>query len=429
MAQKRIRIPHNFDPSQRPYQLECLASNARFKFYKIHRKAGKTALLVNEQVADTFKEKGIHWYVGPTYRQAKEIVWRDPEMLKKFYPPELIEKKNESELTIENIIGSVLGIKGADDPDSLRGPNPKTVTLDEVYLMKKEIVTEIILPIAFANPTMKLTLAGTPKATGKYWEDLFQEWKRRMEAGDPNYFVMELKASESGILSPEMLADAQATMTQEAFEQEFEVKYFGDGGVVFRGVDNIVEGPYKEPPYDGRFTYKFGIDLAMHVDWTVCCGINRQTHRLEIFDRYNQIDYNLQKARIEAMLRRYGMADANVDQTGVGAPIVQDLQDRGLNVNGITFTESMKRNLVTNLAIWIEQRKIKIPAIPELIDELKIFGYEVLPSGRIRYGAPEGYHDDCVMALALAVWQLGSKMPPHTLEPKGKSTSSRLSFS
>ena len=50
----------------------------------------------------------------------------------------------------------------------------------------------------------------------------------------------------------------------------------------------------------------------------------------------------------------------------------------------------------------IERETISFPDIPELINELNIFTFETLPSGMLRYAAPDGLHDDIVMALALA---------------------------
>lgn len=346
-------------------------------------------------------------------------------MLFKYTPAEVLVKRNESELILEYVTGSIMGVKGADHPDSLRGPNPMLVILDEVYLMKPEIWTEIIAPIAYANPQMEVWFVGTPKPIGAFWHELYVEAERRMKAGDPDWFAMTLDAEHSGILEPEALRQAQETMPAAAYEQEFLVKWLGDKAAVFRGVNFCVDNKLKlSEVYDTRFSYQFGIDLAQRVDWTVNIGINKQNHHVEIFDRYNQIDYPLQKARIEAMLRRFGNPVANVDATGVGEPVVQDLAARGLNINGIKITEVEKRNLITNLAIWIEQRKIKFPPIPELISELNLFGYEVLEtktgSGlqrKIRYGAPEGFHDDCVLALALAVRDLGSKLPPQVRVP------------
>lgn len=412
-----VVIPYNFDPGQRPYQLQALRHPARFKFLKIHRKAGKTALGLNKLQLKCLKKKGIAWYVAPTYSQGKEIVWRDPEMIPKYVPEEVLVKRNESELTLTYITGSVLGVKGADKPDSLRGPNPMIALLDECFLMKKEIWTEVLLPIAMANPEMEIWILGTPKPMGRFWHELYLEFERRQAAGDPNYLAMTLSADDSGILTPEALKEAKSTMTQAAYEQEFGCAFHGEDGVVFRGLDRcIFHREERENPPERGLRYRFGIDLARVTDWTVLAGINRVNFTLDYLDRFNQVDYQLQKARIEAALRRYNDAEANVDATGLGDPIVEDLIKRDLNVQGVTITASLKANLITNLALMIEQGKIRIPdCYPEVIEELRIFGYEITKAGRTRYGAPEGRHDDCVIALALAVWEIGTRLSRRNL--------------
>lgn len=64
----------------------------------------------------------------------------------------------------------------------------------------------------------------------------------------------------------------------------------------------------------------------------------------------------------------------------------------------------VKKKLIQSLMISLEQERIKIFDDPVLIGELEIFEYEMTSSGLIRYRAPEGYHDDCVIGLALANW-------------------------
>lgn len=377
----------------------------------MHRKAGKTALALNKLIYEAFKNpKKVFWYVAPTYRQAKEIIWRDPEMLQKYLPMEIVDKKNDTELVIYLKNGSVIGVKGADEPDSLRGPNPLGVVLDEFALMKKVIWEEIISPIMFANPDAWCWFIGTPKPIGMHFQQLHERAKTL-----ENWLALMQTAEQTKIIPESQLAEAKKTMTEMAYRQEFLCEWFTEGGVVFRGIERCLENKVYEPDLpDPRFTYQFGIDLAQLVDWTVKIGINIQRQRIGYFERYNQLDYRTQRARIEAVLRRYGNALANVDQTGIGEVITQDLLDANLNINGIKFTEAIKRDLINNLAIMMEQGQIKFPNIPELIEELRIFGFEIMPSGRIRYGAPEGYHDDCVIALALAVWNLPGRLPTFT---------------
>jgi hypothetical protein len=62
--------------------------------------------------------------------------------------------------------------------------------------------------------------------------------------------------------------------------------------------------------------------------------------------------------------------------------------------------------MVQALSLSIERGEVFFPDIPELIQELSLYGYEMLSTGGVRYSAPEGHHDDCVMALALANFRM-----------------------
>jgi hypothetical protein len=119
------------------------------------------------------------------------------------------------------------------------------------------------------------------------------------------------------------------------------------------------------------------------------------------------------------MAKVYNNAHIIVDATGFSAgsviaedlmtiPFVEDLKMCQLSVTPFKFSNQSKKALVEKLTVVIEQHLISYPRIEELITELQSFTYEVTDFGNIRYTAPEGLHDDCVMSLGLAVWGLGS---------------------
>jgi hypothetical protein len=89
-----------------------------------------------------------------------------------------------------------------------------------------------------------------------------------------------------------------------------------------------------------------------------------------------------------------------VDSTGVGDPILEDLQREGIAIEGLKFTSSSKQQLMEGLATAIQQGKIGFPE-GAITNELQVFEYQFTSNG-VRYSAPSGFHDDCVMALALA---------------------------
>ena len=101
-----------------------------------------------------------------------------------------------------------------------------------------------------------------------------------------------------------------------------------------------------------------------------------------------------------------------VDSTGIGDAVFDGLTERGVCVKPFKFSNQSKNRLCLQLATAIEQETIHYPDIPELVEELKRFQYEILPSGAVRLGAPSGAHDDCVISLALANYEVPySNMP------------------
>ena len=83
-----------------------------------------------------------------------------------------------------------------------------------------------------------------------------------------------------------------------------------------------------------------------------------------------------------------------------------------MDAEGFQFTNTSKQQLIEYLSVQLEQQKITFPDIPELIHELELFQYEITRAGNVRYSAPQGYHDDCVISLALACWQMNVNILP-----------------
>lgn len=198
-------------------------------------------------------------------------------------------------------------------------------------------------------------------------------------------------------------------MPTSTFQQELMCEFLDDAMSVFRRVDaNVWE---EEPRYDKERFYKIGVDLAKYQDWTVVTPFD--LHEFKVFkqDRFNNIDWSIQKARIEADAFRYNRARVTLDSTGVGDPICEDLRRSGVNIEPFQFTSTSRQQLLDHLAVLLEQDKIKIPPDENLITELKAFRTVLTPSKRIKYEVPDGGHDDCVMSLALAVWGVDQPLP------------------
>ncbi len=347
-------------------------------------------------------EPGVCYYVLPTYRQAKQVVW--DALINDHVPPELYEKRNDSELAIYYKNGVVQRFVGSEDPDKHRGTNPFDVVFDEYAEQKEDIWQAIFQPVLMENGGTA-TFVFTPKGKNHAWKLL------QMAKDNPLWFVSQKGVKDTEVFGEPELDEIRRNTPSALYAQEYDIAFNEAAGAFFRRIkQNLYDKEEQQTEYGD---FQLGVDLAKYQDFTVITPFNLNTFRAYKQDRFNQIDWNLQKARIEATALRY-KARVKIDATGVGDPVVEDLKARGLNISdedAIKFTEVTRMNLLNNLAMLLEQDKIQIPNDQGLIDELESFQYSLSPLGKIKVGCPESMHDDRVMSLALAVHGVSNPIP------------------
>jgi len=193
---------------------------------------------------------------------------------------------------------------------------------------------------------------------------------------------------------------------ERVFRQEFGGEFVEGAGQVFRNVRECATGEW-QGPQRGVYYYA-GLDLARTEDYTVLVIINEDRHVVGA-DRFHRLDWNLQVNRIRTATEAFDDAVILVDSTGAGEPIYESLLRAGCSAKPYKFTVKSKAALIDNLSLMLERRELVLPRAelwPELIDELEAFQYSITDSGNARTSAPGGMHDDCVIALALAAWQM-----------------------
>lgn len=402
-----VQIPHKFNP--RPYQLPFLKALDRGikRFVLVwHRRAGKDKTVMNGLVKKMLERVGTYYYFLPTYNQAKKVVWNgiDKDGLKflDHIPAELIVKKNETEMRIEIANGSVLQIVGAENIDTIVGTNPIGVIFSEYSLMKSQ-AWDFIRPVLAENGGWAIFVF-TPRGMNLGWKIL------QVAQNNPlTWFSQVLTVDDTKAISREDIeAEIQAGMPQDLVDQEFYCKFLDGATNVFKRIEANVHNEVIMPE-EGKF-YQIGIDLAKYQDFTVITPIDRHTFHVANQERFNTMDWADQKLAIRRSLLAWNNAVAYVDATGVGDPIVEDLQRSRLQVEAFKFTETSRKDLLNHLKAMLEQGKIKIPNDQGLIDELKSMQYELVGE-KLKMKVPDGLHDDRIMSLALAVWELHDTMP------------------
>jgi hypothetical protein len=119
-------------------------------------------------------------------------------------------------------------------------------------------------------------------------------------------------------------------------------------------------------------------------------------------DRSNRVDYTLQCGRLRSLNEHWRPKQIIAEQNSIGQPVIEQLERDGLRIQPFTTTNASKAQAIEALALAFERGDIRILNDAVLVSELVAYQAERLPSGLMRYGAPSGQHDDCVMALAIA---------------------------
>jgi hypothetical protein len=340
-------------------------------------------------------EGGAAWWVAPTYKVAA-VGWRQLRGLAVQAPGVRIR---DGERKVELPGGGWFQVRSADDPDSLRGEGLNRVVMDECAFIAEAAWAEAIRP-ALSDRRGDVLLISTPKGRNWFW----RAWTRG-QGDNPEWQSWRFPSVLNPFLDPAEIEAARGDLPERVYQQEYLAEFLEDAGGVFRGVLGAVDAgrTANEPPTPGR-SYRMGVDLARVEDFTVLAVLD-DTGRQVYHERFNQISWERQCNAVEAVALRYG-AVVTLDSTGVGDPIYESLRKRGMNsVDPFVFSNSSKERLIDNLAIKIEQGQVRLLDVPAQTNELTAYQYELTPSRNVRMNAPQGMHDDCVIALALAAWQ------------------------
>jgi hypothetical protein len=282
----------------------------------------------------------------------------------------LFKNINIAKLTLDFWNGSRLYFKSAEEPERLVSDRIDNLFVDEAKIVK-ERAWEVLIPALADNKNSRAFVFSTPR--GKNW--FHREYLKGL---DKEYIEKRQQISftrtsyENPFLDHSWLDRLKREMTDRMFRQEILAEFIDDGTVFLGVADCISDKPKQDIPYLIDF-YRF-----QHTTW----------------------EYIINK--IKEVADKYPNSDIWIDSTGVGDPIVERLYNDRLAINGYKFTNQSKNDLIQGLIMSIDRKEINYPNIPELIDELKYFDYEISPSGNIKYSAPAGLHDDGVISLALA---------------------------
>lgn len=374
-------------PSLYAKQEASVYHDKRYGLVEASTKAGKTHshLVWLLELAVFGEANQNYWWVAPVYNQAK-IAYRRMKLA----IPRNLREAHETDLRITLINGAHIWFKSAEKPDNLYGDDVHAAVLDEASRMREEAYHAVRSTLTATRGKMRMI--GNVKGR----KNFFYQLCRKAEAGEPDMQYTKLTAYdavEGGVLELEEVEDAKRQLPEIVFKELYLAEPADDGGNPF-GVRHIAlcVAPLSTSP-----PVCYGVDLAKSYDWTAIIGLDAYgaVCRYERFQK----PWNETKSYIKSYV---GSVPCLVDSTGVGDPVLEGLQEnQGNNFEGFKFNSGSKQQLMEGLALAITSGLVRFPD-NEIRKELEEFEYKYTRTG-VQYSAPEGMHDDCVCALALAV--------------------------
>ena len=258
---QRIILPYR--PRQQFREFHNRSS--RWACIVAHRRAGKTTACINDLIKAAItsqRERPRFAYIAPLLKQAKDVAW---DALKHYSAPfkNVGAEYNETELRVDLPNGGRVRIYGADNPDSLRGIYLDGVVIDEPAQIRPSLWTEVVRP-ALSDRAGWAVFIGTPAGKNEFYEI-----SERAQHSD-DWFYLNLRASETGLIDQSELQDARAQMGEDRYQQEYECSFeaaiqgafYSDALKRAREENRIAKVPYER-------------GLAVHTAWDL--GVSDST--------------------------------------------------------------------------------------------------------------------------------------------------------
>lgn len=382
-------------------QQRILSEMRRFNVIDCGRRFGKTDLceiLVADPVLKSFP---VGWF-APTYKILDDA-WQE---IRRIYSP-IIKSVNKTEKRIDFITGGVLEGWTLDKEGAARGRKYKRVIVDEASRVKNLIdIFNYDLRPTLIDYQGDAFFPSTPKGMNDY----YLLWA--LAADHPDWQRWQMPTQENPHLAIEEVDAMRDTMPERVAKQELDAEFL-ENGAFFQNVDEccVIEHP-DDPANHAGHSFSAGLDWALSEDYTRLRVMCNTCARVVDWWGGNRMDYTMQIGFITNILSKWHGVIVLPERNSIGVPNIENLARQGVQMGvgpdgalGFYTTRITKSQLIMKLALAMQKREILLPK--EDADELRAYEVEITTGTQTnpRFNAPQGQHDDRVIADALTVWQ------------------------
>ena len=381
------------------WQQAVFKDNHRFKVVAAGRRCGKSRLSAISLLIEGLNcpEGSAVMYIAPTLGQARTILW---DLLLDLGRP-VIKTSHVNNLEITLVNGRKILVRGADNPDSLRGVSLTYVVLDECAFIKEDTWQKIIRA-SLSDKKGRALFISTP--SGRNWfYDLFNLGQ---EETDEEWKSWHYTTKDNETIDPKEIEAAERTLSSFAFKQEYLSSFDTAGSDLFK--EEWLK--YKEEPQYGD--YVIAIDLAGFEDVAKNAGASKK--RLDesaitvckILDNgdwwvkkidHGRWDIRMTASKILLAVKEYQPVAVGIERGALKNAVMHYLQDlmRKNNVYSHIHDLTHGNKKKTDRVVWALQGRFEHGRISLNVDE----DWKQFEDQFIMFPAT-GVHDDLIDSLS-----------------------------
>jgi phage FluMu gp28-like protein len=270
--------------------------------------------------------------------------------------------------------------------------------VDEAAYIKDTVWSQVLRATVLVKGK-KILFLSTPR--GRNW---FYEMALRGDSEDyPQYKTYKGSSFDSPYISEDELNEAKMSLPESIYRQEILAEFLEGSGEVFGSLKNCCVLPHY-PNYDPSKKYYAGLDFGRQNDYTVLLILNSEGEVVDFY-RERQKSWDIIISEVVVKLKKWRpvcFAEVN----SIGDVLYEQIKKQYPSVQPFITNNESKQNLIEDLIMGMNEGKLKLPTQElntDLYKELSVFTYEYSPKSRkVKYGSPNGFHDDTVISLALS---------------------------
>jgi PBSX family phage terminase large subunit len=402
-----------------PWQTTVWEDKHRYKVINAGRRAGKTMLVTMRMVDFATRHNEVKiWYIAPTYKQAKQIVW---EMLHTYIPKPLIARKNETELVVVLKNGSKIELKGADNPDSLRGVGIDLIMFDEVAFFSRWSECWKILRPTLADSAADCWFISTPNGFNHFKElaDNYVVSEDRGIFKEEDHAYYHFTTYDNPYIDVDEIELMKAELDDDSFSQEILGEFRKMVGLIFKDFKretHMVKIPFEK--FDSNWTYTRALDLGYtHKTALGYFAISPDQTEMYLYDGMYQENFTEQEIANACIVKDSGKVITNPVADSAQPMQIEELSKLGVNFNPVEKgPDSVKYGIVKVAELLKIRQDTGKPTLmfnknlPWIADEFEKYRWMERKTDGVIKEVPYKKDDDaCFIAGTKILTSLGEK--------------------